>query len=73
MNQKIKSVLLGLIDGILPGVRSSIQKTNEGQMEINYARLFASVLGYGCFVALLKGWITLDTAISVLKILFNVE
>lgn len=73
MKTRIKDVLLGLMDGILPGVRSSIQKTNDGQMDVNFARLFASLLGYACFIALLKGWISIEQAIDVLKILFNTE
>lgn len=69
--KKFNSVILGIIDGVLPGVRESIKKTDSGQMDINFVRLFASLLAYGVFIALVRGAITLEMALSVIKVLFT--
>lgn len=68
---KIKDILFGLIDGITPGIGKSIQKTNEGQMQINKARLIACLLAYGCFIGVIKGWIKLEQAAEILKVLLT--
>ena len=67
MNKRIKNILLGISDGLFPGVKNSIEKTNKGQMEINHARLIAAVLTWGCFIAVLKGWLTLSMALDFIS------
>lgn len=73
MKKRTKDILQGIADGLFPGVVSSIKKTNSGRMEINKTRLIACTLTYGCFVAVLKGWLTLEKALEFIKILFNAE
>jgi hypothetical protein len=73
MKKRTKSILLGIADGFLPGVFSSIKKSNEGQIEVNKTRLMTSILSYVVLVLTIRGKISIDKAVEIIKILFNVQ
>jgi hypothetical protein len=73
MKKRTKSILLGIADGFFPGVFSSIQKTNEGQIKVNSARLIASILSYVVLIFTIRGNISIDKAFEIIKFLLNVQ
>jgi hypothetical protein len=62
--------LNGIADGMLPNVGNSIRRTRSGK-EFNRPRLVASILSWITLIALLKGWLSTDQLIEILKIIFS--
>lgn len=61
----------GIADGIFPSIRNSVKTDDDGNREINRARLTASVLAWLAFIALLKGWLPLESVLKFIQTLIQ--
>lgn len=66
-----RRILSGIADGIFPAVSGSITYSSDKGREIDYARFTASVLSWSLFIAFVKGWITLEQTVEILRILLT--
>ena len=73
MKKRIIDIFNGIADGILPNVKNSISKNANDGKEINRARLTASILSFLIFIAMLRGWITWNNLVSLLKMIFTLN
>jgi hypothetical protein len=70
MKRKWINILNGIADGMLPNIGNSIRRTKTGKT-FNRPRLVASVLSWITLIAMLKGWLTTEQLIEIIRIIFS--
>ena len=70
MRRKIVSILLGIMDALLPSLTHSLEKKEDGKNDINLARFMAALLSWTITIASIAGWIEWHQALELLKMLF---
>ena len=70
MKHRLKSFILGISDGIFPSLGNSIVKKDDGERDVDFARLLAAFFGWCFWVAALIGWIEWSEALSFIRMIF---
>ena len=69
MKKRLKNILLGIKDGCAPNVEKSVNKDEQGKVQVNVARLISAVLSFLVMIAGLTGLIPWEKALAFLKML----